>query len=155
METLCRYVVSVVAAALLCGIVTRLTQACGSADMIRMLCGVFMTAVLIQPVLWKKDLLWESVLPEIDRRAEEIVKEGAASAEIIREEFIKQRLEAYISNRAAAMDAQIKASVTLGEDGSPVSVRITGTVSPMNRSGLSQMITDELGIPREQQEWNG
>ena len=73
----------------------------------------------------------------------------------MRAEIIKQRTEAYILDRASAMDAQIKVSVSLGKDGIPKSVRITGRISPMNRSRLTDVIAADLGIPREQQEWIG
>ena len=155
MDGLCRYVICVVAAALLSGILTRLTHKCGSGEIVRLLCGIFMTIILIQPIVGKKEMIWESELQGFGKQAEAISREGIAEAESIRKEFIKQRLEAYISNRAETIGAEIQASVSLGEDCVPVSVRITGKISPLNRSRLTQVIVSELGIPREQQEWIG
>ena len=153
MDGLCRYVICVVAAALLSGILTRLTQRCSSGEIVRMLCGIFMTIVLIQPVIGRKKLILDSELQGLSKQAEAISEEGTAEAESLR--FIKQRVEAYISNRAETIGAEIQASVSLGEDCVPVSVRITGKISPLNRSRLAQVIVSELGIPREQQEWIG
>ena len=155
MDGLCRYVICVVAAALLSGILTRLTQRCSSREIVRMLCGIFMTIVLIQPMIVRKELILDSELQGLGKQAEAISEEGSAEAENLRKEFIKQRVEAYISNRAETIGAEIQASVSLGEDCVPVSVRITGKISPLNRSRLAQVIVSELGIPREQQEWIG
>ena len=155
MDGLYRYVICVVAAALLSGILTRLTQKCSSGEIVRMLCGIFMTIVLIHPIVGKKEMIWEPELQGLGKQAEAISREGIAEAESIRKEFIKQRVEAYISNRAETIGADIQASVSLGEDCVPVSVRITGNISPLNRSRLAQVIVSELGIPREQQEWIG
>lgn len=155
MEGLRQYVISVIAAALLCGIVIRLTQTSGSREIIRMLCGLFLTIVLLLPLSGKQEVLWDTIFPEIDAQAEAIAAEGTLAAERIKAERIRQRTEAYILNRAEAMDADITASVSLGEDGIPNSVTITGRISPLNRSRLAAAIASELGIPREQQEWIG
>jgi len=37
----------------------------------------------------------------------------------------------------------------------PASVRITGPASPYARTQLQKRITDELGIPKERQQWIG
>ena len=149
------YLVSVVSASMLSGILIRLTRNSASGEIVRMLCGILITIVLIQPITGKKALLWESALPEFSAQAEDVIAEGTAAADNMRKEFIKQRVQTYILSRAGAMDADIQASVTLGENFVPCHVRITGRISPINRSKLTQLIASELGIPREQQEWIG
>ena len=155
MDGLREYVIRVVAAALISGVVIRLTEGIGSGKIIRMLCGLFMTLILLQPILGRRELQWEFMLPQIRRQAEENVLEGVAAAEKIRQEFIMRQAETYISNRAAEMDTEIQAEIMLGEDNLPESVVLTGAVSPLNKSRLTQIIASELGIPRERQEWIG
>lgn len=155
MGSLREYVIRIVAAALLSGIVIRLTQHSASGKIVRLLCGVFMTIVLIQPLGGTNVSLWESILPDITQEAEAVTAEGAAAAEDIRREYIKQRVEAYILSRAKTMEADIQANVSLDEDCVPVSVSIAGRISPLSRSRLTQMIASELGIPKERQEWIG
>lgn len=155
MDGLREYVIRVVAAALISGVVIRLTEGIGSGEIIRMLCGLFMTLILLQPILGRRELQWEFMLPQIRRQAEENVLEGVAAAEKIRQEFIMRQAETYISNRAAEMDTEIQAEIMLGEDSLPESVVLTGAVSPLNKSRLTQIIASELGIPRERQEWIG
>ena len=155
MDGLREYVIRVVAAALISGVVIRLTEGIGSGEIIRMLCGLFMTLILLQPIIGRRELQWEFMLPQIRRQAEENVLEGVAAAEKIRQEFIMRQAETYISNRAAEMDTEIQAEIMLGEDNLPESVVLTGAVSPLNKSRLTQIIASELGIPRERQEWLG
>ena len=155
MDGLREYVIRVVAAALISGVVIRLTEGIGSGEIVRMLCGLFMTLILLQPIIGRRELQWEFMLPQIRRQAEENVLEGVAAAEKIRQEFIMRQAETYISNRAAEMDTEIQAEIMLGEDNLPESVVLTGAVSPLNKSRLTQIIASELGIPRERQEWIG
>ena len=155
MDGLREYVIRVVAAALISGVVIRLTEGIGSGEIIRMLCGLFMTLILLQPIIGRRELQWEFMLPQIRRQAEENVLEGVAAAEKIRQEVIMRQAETYISNRAAEMDTEIQAEIMLGEDNLPESVVLTGAVSPLNKSRLTQIIASELGIPRERQEWIG
>lgn len=155
MNGLREYVVGVVAAALLCGIITRLTRNNASGEIVKMLCGVFMTIVVIQPIAGKQSRLWEFTLPDVTRQAEAVSMEGAAAADDFRREFIKQSTEAYILSRAETMGAVIQAEVSLDENCVPFGVRIDGRISPSYRSKLTQIIASELGIPKEQQEWIG
>lgn len=155
MDSLREYVIRIVAAALLGGIIIRLTRRSASGKTIRMLIGVFMTIVLIQPLSGTSVSLWESIVPDITADAQAVSAEGVAVAEDIRREYIKRRVQAYILSRAKTMEADIQANVSLDEDCIPVSVSIAGRVSPLSRSRLSQMIASELGIPKERQEWIG
>lgn len=155
MDGLRDYVLGVISAALLCGIITRLTRKNASGEIIRMLCGVFMTIVFIQPIAGKQARLWESILPDAAQQAETVSMEGAATADDFRREFIKERTEAYILSKAETMGAVIHAEVSLDENCVPCSVRIDGRISPSYRSRLTQVIASELGIPKEQQEWIG
>ena len=91
MDGLREYVIRVVAAALISGVVIRLTEGIGSGEIIRMLCGLFMTLILLQPIIGRRELQWEFMLPQIRRQAEENVLEGVAAAEKIRQEFIMRK----------------------------------------------------------------
>lgn len=149
------YIAQAVAAALLCGIIVSMTKHSSGGSIVRMLCGVFMTIVLIRPLAGTNVSFLESILPDITGDAEAVASEGAAAAEDIRREYIKQRVQAYILSRAKTMEADIQANVSLDEDCIPVSVSIAGRISPLSRSRLTQIIASELGIPKERQEWIG
>lgn len=155
MDGLRAYILDIAAASMLCGVLIRLTRNSGGAENVRMLCGIFLTIALIQPLTGKKGRLWEATLPNVGEEAAEMIAEGRASAEDLRKEFIKERLEAYILSRAGEIGADIQAEITLGEDCLPTHIRVMGTISPIYRSKLAQIIASELGIPRERQEWIG
>ena len=155
MDGLRAYILGIAAASMLCGVLIRLTRNSGSGEIVRMLCGLFLTIVLIQPLAGEKARLWEATLPDVGEEAEAIIAEGRASTEDIRKEFIKERVEAYILSRAGAIGADIQADITLGKDCLPTHIRVMGGISPIHRSKLTQIIVSELGIPREQQEWIG
>ena len=155
MDSLMEYIAQAVAAALLCGIIVSMTKPRSGGSIVRMLCGVFMTIVLIRPLAGTNVSFLESILPDITGDAEAVASEGAAAAEDIRREYIKQRVQAYILSRAKTMEADIQANVSLDEDCVPVSVSIAGRISPLSRSRLTQIIASELGIPKERQEWIG
>ena len=81
MAWLREYLVSVVSASMLSGILIRLTRNSASGEIVRMLCGILITIVLIQPITGKKALLWESALPEFSAQAEDVIAEGTAAAD--------------------------------------------------------------------------
>lgn len=155
MDGIREYVTSIAAAALLCGTLIRLTRGSASGEIVKMVCGIFLTVVLIQPVTGKKPLLWDTGLPDVVKMANAVAMEGTEAADHMKKERITKRMESYILSRAEAMGTDIQVCISLGEDSIPVSVRISGNVSPMNRSRLTQIIASELGIPKERQEWNG
>ena len=75
MAWLREYLVSIVSASMLSGILIRLTRNSASGEIVRMLCGILITIVLIQPITGKKALLWESTLPEFSAQAENVIAE--------------------------------------------------------------------------------
>lgn len=155
MDGLRQYVIAAVAAGLLCGVINHLTQTSGCREMVRVLCGVFMTIVLLQPISGFRDTSREFLFSGFEQQAEDAASDGVLAAAGMKEEIIKQQTEAYILDKAAAMGAEVDVSVTVGEDCIPVSARISGAVSPLIRSRLTDMLESELGIPREHQQWTG
>ena len=64
MDSLRQYLVGVVAVTLICSVITQLLQGSGCRDGIRILCGVFLTLVLIQPIHTIPDLELQSRLSQ-------------------------------------------------------------------------------------------
>ena len=78
------------------------------------------------------------------------VGEEAASNNMA--QVIKANTEAYILDKAAAMEVELNVEIIL--DGLiPDKAVLCGAVSPYARSTLSQWITQQLGIPGEAQSW--
>lgn len=155
MEGLREYLLRLLWAALVCGIVNRTAKGSGCAPVIRLLCGVFLTVVLVQPLgrfSFDAPLQWTQGL---ETAAADAVRQGSREAQAQKEAIIKARLEAYIVEKAAQAGASVTADITLGGDGLPRAVTVTGALSPAAKRQLRQVMTEALGIPEVRQQWNG
>lgn len=154
MEAVSRYVVSVVACAMLCGILTRLFRG-HPRQIIQVLCGVFFSIVLLQPVSRLGKISWEIQSRDWEKKAQALAVDGSAMAEHMKAAVIEERMQAYILNKAAVLGAAVEVSITLGENGIPASAEIAGCVSPGVKGRLTEILVQELGIPKEKQQWIG
>lgn len=73
------------------------------------------------------------------------------------EELISQRCEEYIWDKAAQMGLQLEIEITVGGNSDipvPVSASMVGVCSQEDQAVLSKILEEELGIPRNKQEWS-
>jgi len=155
MVALKEYLLSVTAAALLCGILGSLGSGKTFGGILKLICGTFLIFTVMAPLfqLNLQELSFpESLLPE---DAQSRILEGVDYAEQARARIITQELAAYIQDKAAPLGAAVTAEFTLTQDEAPVpdEVRITGTWSGYAKNKLEQMLEEELGIPKEKQIW--
>ena len=68
---------------------------------------------------------------------------------------IKSRTQAYILDKAMALELQLQVEVVLSEDEIPVpeEVRLAGKASPYAKARLQQIIKEDLGIDKEHLIW--
>lgn len=157
MNGLREYLMGVVAAALLCGIANGLVPGHGaSKQALKLLAGMLMALAVVRP--WVQismdDLFgWTG---DIMQQAEAVASQGANLGAQAYYDGIKQRLEAYILDEAEALGAQIEVDVELSEDEilQPARAVICGALSPSARNRLETLLTKELGISREEIQWN-
>ena len=149
------YLLRLLWAAMVCGILNRTVKGSGCAPVIRLLCGVFLTVVLVQPLCglsFEEPLRWTE---DLNALGAEIVEQGSREAQAQKEAIIKARLEAYIVEKADQAGASVSADITLDDDGLPRAVTVTGALSPAAKRQLRQVMTEALGIPEVRQQWNG
>lgn len=149
------YLLRLLWAAMVCGIVNRTAKGSVCAPVIRLLCGVFLTVVLVQPLCglsFEEPLRWTE---DLNALGAEIVAQGSREAQAQKAAVIKTRLEAYIVEKADQAGASVSADITLDGDGFPQAVTVTGALSPAAKGRLKRMLTQELGIPEVRQQWNG
>lgn len=154
MELIKEYLLSITAAALICGTISSLTSKnAGISKLMQLLCGLFLAITVIRPIV-------EVQLDNIDSFTDLLVVDGEIAAstgkEMAAEEMkriIKEKTEAYILDKAKSLGAEIEVEVTL-EDFVPTGAIITGSISPFARSSLITSISQDLGIPPEGQIWN-
>ena len=158
MAALGRYILSVTSAAILFGILQTLPGKKGcSAALVRLIGGLFLAFTVISSV---SDVNLNEVLdPACDFTAQgqAIAAQGHAESNNHLHSIIKEQCQAYILDKAMTYNAQLEVEVKLSRDEIPVpaAVQLRGNVSPYARTVLQQWLQDEMGIPRENQQWIG
>ena len=150
------YLLSVTAAALLCGILRSLAGEKGSTGgLLKLISGIFLALTVVRPLagiqIREFTLLADEVLQEADAAAQE----GADYAQRAMARHISQKTEAYILDKARLYGVQITAEVAVSDDQTPIPVGCTirGNISPYAKQQLTQWIAEELGIGKEDQQW--
>lgn len=157
MAAIAQYVFSVIATAIFCGLIQLLfDNDTGMASLMKFITGLVMTIAVISPILNSNFTILEEYMESIQVMRSDVVWEGESMARNAVQDIIKQEAEAYILDRATALDAAVTVQVTLSEDDPPVpvSATVTGEVSPYVKKQLSEVMQEELGISKEQQIWS-
>lgn len=155
-DSLRQYLLSIVAAALICALVNGLTKKGGySATIIKLLSGIFLTLCVVSPIIRLDLSSVTDYFAVFSYDADVFIAEGYEWTDASMYKCIKEETEAYILDKAASMEAELTVEVTLSDDSPPVpkNIVLTGRVSPYAKSKLSQLIVDDLGIPKENQVW--
>lgn len=157
MTALKGYLLSVCISSLLASFAQELLPK-GSARRAASLIGslIVMLAVMAPLVELDADTLAQSI-SELQLELETVRTGIAVTNRDIQAEIIKERCEAYILDKATAMGLTLEVEIQLSGDQTypyPVGVTLRGQVSESERSTLSNMIAQELGIPEERQAWS-
>lgn len=158
MDEIRAYLLRITAAALLCGILTKILGKKGMlTTTVKLITGVFMALTVVGPLVSIRLDTLDEFTEGISYDASAAVAEGEISAMETMSEIIKQQIQAYILDKAETLGAQLSVEVILSEDTPPVPcvVRITGKISPYGKNVLSAYINDDLGIGVEDQIWTG
>ena len=155
MEHIREYLISVTAAALLCGILQSLAgQKSSNTGLLKLICGIFLSLTVIRPLADIRLEEFEIWTRQIHADAESAVAEGANYAKQAMIRQIKEQSEAYILNKAASYGSTVSAEVTV--EGDPpliLSCTIQGNLSPYAQKQLSRILEEDLGIREEDQRW--
>ena len=151
------YIFGVIAAAILCAIITQLTPKdsfCTAA--VKMICGVFMVLALIAPIFNVSIKLPNEIFADISREADVITSAAAVSTQESVGEIITQRVQTYILDKAKEYGVSLTVDVTLSDDAvpTPVAVHLRGDIAPYTKRILAEVIENDLGITMEAQIWN-
>jgi hypothetical protein len=156
MENIKTYLLAVVGAAMICGIITRLVGEKGTQGaMIKLIAGLILAFTVIRPVAnIRLDGFADFADLYTDAGALAASEGKQLTYDAIRAS-IKAQTEAYILDKAAGLDLDLEVEVTVSQDEIPVpkSVRLSGKSSPYAKSRLQAIITQELGVEKENQVW--
>lgn len=155
MEALRTYILSVIATGILCAVIGSLGGKGSHGSILKLMCGIVLTAVILRPILSLPPVDLSRYLHLLDTDAAAAVDAGLLKSKAAARDRISQELEAYILDKAGELGLQITVSLMLDEqDPVPASVTITGDASPHARSVMSGILRDDLGIPTELLVWN-
>ena len=155
MQGIKEYLLGVIAAAILCAIVTQLVskESLPGAAM-KLICGVFMLLALVSPVTQIR--VWPShIFSDLSLQADLITTAASESSQESIAQIIKEQTQAYILDKASSQGVSLSVSVTLSDSEipKPIGVTLTGSVSPYTKKVLSETIEKDLGIAAEAQIW--
>lgn len=156
MENLKQYILAVVAASVLCGLILTLTgKKSTTGPVIKLLCGIFLSLTLIVPLSGPDLLDFTSYENFWSNEAEHYASFGQESASVEVGSIITEQCQAYILDKAASLGADIQVQIKLSQDEPPTpwEIHVTGSISPYAKGILKKTIIDELGIPEERQIW--
>lgn len=156
MDRIRSYLLSVIVAALICGILSAIpTKNAALRSIQKILCGIFMSVSLISPLTGLRLPDLEQYLYVYQADAADAVLLGQAMTMESTAQFIKEQTATYILDKAKTLGVSLDVSVTLSEEvpQAPCAVTLTGMVSPYAKQRLTEMIEQELQIKKEDQHW--
>ena len=127
----------------------------GTAGVVRLICGLFLSFVAISPLTHLDFSGLEAYLESFSLEASSVADGGKNMAKDAQGDIIKAAVETYIMDKAETLGASITAEVMLDQDNIPLSVELAGNLSPYAKATVTGIITDDLGITKEHQIWIG
>lgn len=158
MAVLRQYILSVSAAAILCGLVTVMIPQGSMKGICKLVCGVFLTLLVVEPVTrFDPGKILSSFTGQITSEGETAAAFGEELALDSMVAYIKRESEAYILDKAKELGITVEVQVLVGHEELPVPAAavIRGSVSRHMRQELEQLIEENLGIAKENLQWIG
>lgn len=151
-----QYLLSVVAAAIISGIVTKLLGTKGTLGTVgKLVVGLFLAFTMIAPLRTVRIAEDWDITSAYADEADQVVADGKNQTRQALQACIKERCEAYILDKARALNVDLEVAVTVSDEDIPAPeyVYLNGNVSPNARNKLTDIISEDLGIPKEAQQW--
>ena len=156
MEGISQYLLTVVSAGIICAICSGMISKKGTyAAIIKLLTGLLMLLTMLAPLTKLNIQDLTAYFNDLSFDGTANAQAGEAMAVDATESIIKENVKAYILDKASALGLDVEVDIALTEDTPPLprSVTVTGAVSPYAKQVLTKVISDDLGIPEEQQLW--
>lgn len=156
MDHIRQYLLSILAAAIICAIVVKLTEKQSfTSAMIKLTAGLFLSLTVVSPFVKLQIEDISSYFDNLEASASEIVVSGQNAASKEKTEIILQQTQTYILDKAASYGAEIQVNAQISNPDTmiPDSVTLKGNISPYVKQRLQKTISEDLGIPEENQTW--
>ena len=157
MEGIRQYIISIITAAVLIGILSSFFRK-GSVftSPFALITGIYMVLTLLQPITGFRlgGINWDS--SEIYTQTQIIIEKQTLDSKEQMKKIITEQVRTYIQNKATSMGLVLQIEVTISDGDPPVpwSVHLRGSVSPREREILEAYILDSLAITGERVLWN-
>lgn len=157
MDQITQYVLMILSASILSSVALQIVgKNSAMAAIIKMLTALFLLLTVVRPVINTELTELSDLFEDIEISADMYVFEGETMANNERKIIIKDRVEAYISDRALFYGVSLDVDVAdINEETmQPGSVFLRGDISPYTKGLLQKEIANDLGIPEDKQIWN-
>ena len=157
MEGIKAYIISIVAAAVLIGVLSCFFRK-GSivTKPFMLITSVFMILSMFQPFIGFRIGGNSLEMAGLYDEAEDLIRDSVDHSREEMASIITDQVKTYIQNKASAMGLILQMEIILSEEDPPVpwSVHLWGSVSPREKEILETYIYDNLAIARERVFWN-
>lgn len=151
-----KYILSVICAALICGIITDLAAKTTFQKQLQFLCGVFLTVAMVQPLIHLN--IDPNSFFNIGAHTDsvELITRGEEQTRYQIGAVIQEQCEAYILSEAKKQNSDISVNVTLdsSDPPKPLYVHLSGEMDSEKKAMLEEIIAEDIGVPKERQLWN-
>lgn len=156
MVELRQYILSIIAAAVICGIIIRLVnEKTQTGALVKMLAGLFLTLTVISPLAKIQLSNISTYITELEFDSHSITEAGETMAQESMSSIIMAQTESYILEKASSLHLNVSVDVKLSQDAIPVPREITikGDASPYAKAQLQSCIVNDIGISEEYLTW--
>lgn len=147
------YLLAVISCGLICGVLLQLVSDSHTKKLLQMICGVVAGISLLRPLSGIRLQDWYQADFPAMASGHAYIAEGEKTAQEAQERIITESCEAYIENRAKALGADVQVNVRLNRDQIPDLAEIRGNPGPEIQMQLQEILSEDLGIPKENQSW--
>lgn len=149
-----QYILSVIICLISCGMVSQMICETKGKELLHLISGAFLAVTILSPLtrIHVEDYFH---MPEENwLRPDIYLSEGEKMASEKQIECIIDSCEAYILDKAKALGVKVTAQVSLDEGKIPVFAVIhSDPTEPEIQTELQNILTTDLGIPKENQKW--
>ena len=156
MTPLAEYILSVISASVMGVIICSFfDDKSAISAVVKVIFGLFITFVVVNPLVQLDFSGIEDYMEHMTLEGLEVASVGENMAREAEGEIIKSRVQAYILDKADSFGTRLNAEVVLDQENIPVLVELYGNISPYAKIKMTEMITEDLGIEKENQRWIG
>ena len=156
MSAVAQYILKITSAAMLISIITCIIDRKSPiAPYIKLVSGLFLTIVVFSPILHISVGNITGYLTAINADAESIVSQSQHDQQKQILSIIKSKTETYILEKAQVLGLDVCVEIEFVDTSTmiPSAIRIEGAVSPFAKQQLTEIISNDIGIPEASQKW--